>query len=178
MRNLTSALVASAVLLLAACGGTATPAATATPSPTPANQLTFGADLKTTNEVPAIANDEKNASGTATITFDLTRDSSGKITAAMAKFDFNVKDLMSSSKVTLAHIHGPAPAGQNAGVLVNTGLTADTGLPGPTVTFTKSGVTVDPALMQQIIDNPSNYYFNVHTSMNPGGVVRGQLAKK
>jgi hypothetical protein len=172
VRNRTNALLATAVLLLAACG-TAAPA-----SPTPANQLVFGADLKTTNEVPPIANDEKSASGAATITFDLTRDSGGKITAAMAKFDFNVKDLPSGSKVTLAHIHGPAPAGQNAGVLVNTGLTPDTGLPGPTVTFTKSSVNVDPALMQQILDNPGNYYFNVHTAMNPGGVVRGQLTKK
>ena len=173
MKYRTSAILASAVLLLAACGGGA-----AAPSPTAANQMTFGADLKTTNEVPPIANDEKSANGTATITFDLTRDSAGKITAATAKFDFNVKDLPSGSKVTLAHIHGPAPAGQNAGVLVNTGLTPDTGLPGPTVTFTKTGVNVDAALMQQILDNPANYYFNVHTTMNPGGVVRGQLAKK
>ena len=173
MRNPFSATLAAAVLFIAACGGTAAPA-----SATPANQMTFGADLKATNEVPPIANDEKSANGTATITFDLTRDSAGKITAATAKFDFNVKDLTSGSKVTLAHIHGPAPAGQNAGVLVNTGLTPDTGLPGQTVTFTKSGVNVDPALMQQIIDNPGNYYFNVHTATNPGGVVRGQLTKK
>lgn len=167
MRNPTIALLASAALFLASCGGGAT-------AP---NQLTFGADLKATNEVPPIANDEKNASGTATITFDLTRDSAGKITGATAKFDFNVKDLTSGSKVILAHIHG-APAGQNGGVLVNTGLSADTGLPGATVTFTKASVTVDPALMQQIIDNPGNYYFNVHTTLNPGGVVRGQLTKK
>ncbi|OLC52604.1 MAG: hypothetical protein AUH85_16705 [Chloroflexi bacterium 13_1_40CM_4_68_4] len=62
-------------------------------------------------------------------------------------------------------------------MLVNTGLTADTGLPGVTVTFTKTGVAVDPALMQQIIDNPGNYYFNVHTVLHGGGVVRGQLTK-
>ncbi|HYY54300.1 MAG TPA: hypothetical protein VFA01_02870, partial [Candidatus Dormibacteraeota bacterium] len=73
MKYRTSAILASAVLLLAACGGGA-----AAPSPTAANQMTFGADLKTTNEVPPIANDEKSASGTATITFDLTRDSGGK----------------------------------------------------------------------------------------------------
>ena len=172
MRNPIIAILASATLFIAACGGTAAP------SPTQANQLVYAADLKATNEVPPIANDEKSANGGATITFDLTRDSAGKITGATAKFDFNVKDLTSGSKVNLAHIHGPAPAGQNASVLVNTGLSADTGLPGASVTFTKAGVTVDPALMQQIIDNPGNYYFNVHTTMNPGGVVRGQLTKK
>lgn len=174
MRNPTFAILAAAVLFVAACGGTAAPSA----SPTPANQLTYGADLKASNEVPPITDDEKNANGTATITFDLTRDSAGKITAATAKFDFSVKDLTPASKVTLAHIHG-APAGQNGNVLVNTGLSADTGLTGATVTFpTKTGVTVDPALMQQIIDNPGNYYFNVHSALHGGGVVRGQLTKK
>jgi hypothetical protein len=177
VRNPTIAILAAFALFVTACAPAAT--STPTPSPTPANQLTFGADLKSTNEVPPISNDEKSASGAATITFDLTRDATGKITAATAKFDFNVKDLTAGSTVTLAHIHGPAAAGANAGVLVNTGLTAATGLPGAAVTFSsKSAVTVDAALMQQIIDNPGNYYFNVHSALNPGGVVRGQLAKK
>jgi hypothetical protein len=32
--------------------------------------------------------------------------------------------------------------------------------------------------MQSIIDNPANFYFNVHSSLNPGGVARGQLVKQ
>ena len=31
---------------------------------------------------------------------------------------------------------------------------------------------------QQIIDNPNGYYFNVHTTLNPGGAARGQLVKQ
>ena len=44
-------------------------------------------------------------------------------------------------------------------------------------TFTATQSGVDPALAQTIINNPSNYYFNIHTSLNPGGVMRGQLVK-
>src|SRR5712692_2679099 len=72
MRLFTS-LVATA-LLAAACGGTAaapspttapTTAPTVAPTPTPQLKFTFNADLKTTNEVPAIANAEASCSGRA-----------------------------------------------------------------------------------------------------------------
>jgi hypothetical protein len=37
--------------------------------------------------------------------------------------------------------------------------------------------TVDPAVAQNIINNPSAFYFNIHSTLNPGGVARGQLVK-
>ena len=43
--------------------------------------------------------------------------------------------------------------------------------------FTKSVTGVDPALAQTIINNPAGYYFNAHSTLNGGGVVRGQLVK-
>lgn len=174
MRHLITALSVTA-LLVAACGGTAAPSA----APTPANQIVFNADLKASNEVPPIADAEKDANGTATITFDVTRDSAGKISAATAKFDFTVKDLPATSKLTLAHIHEGA-SGANGGVKVNTGLTADTGLTpaSGTATFSRSGIAVDGPLAQLIVDNPSGYYFNVHSTLHGAGIVRGQLVKK
>jgi CHRD domain len=36
---------------------------------------------------------------------------------------------------------------------------------------------VDAALAQTIIGNPAGYYFNIHTSLNPAGVMRGQLVR-
>jgi len=41
--------------------------------------------------------------------------------------------------------------------------------------FTKSNINVDPAVAQRILSNPAGFYFNVHTTLNPGGVARGTL---
>jgi hypothetical protein len=38
-----------------------------------------------------------------------------------------------------------------------------------------TGVDVPAALAQMIIDNPSGFYFNIHSPLNPGGFARGQL---
>jgi hypothetical protein len=65
--------------------------------------------------------------------------------------------------VIAAHIHGPAPAGVNAGVLV------------PLSVDPAKGCTTDSDA-DAIATNPSNYYVNVHSAPNfPGGAIRGQL---
>ena len=38
-------------------------------------------------------------------------------------------------------------------------------------------VNVDPAVAQQILDNPGDFYVNVHTSDFPNGAIRGQLSE-
>jgi hypothetical protein len=35
-----------------------------------------------------------------------------------------------------------------------------------------------PEVAQAIINTPENYYFNVHSTINPGGVARGQLRRQ
>jgi hypothetical protein len=188
------AFVLGASLSAAACGGAAQPAPTtaptgaataaptvaATAAPTPATKLTFTADLRSENEVPPVANEEKTASGKATLVFDLTRDAAGKITAAKMSVDATFSGLTPTSAITIAHIHGPAPAGQNAGVFV--GFKTDAANPiapaaAGTATFKVADVTVEPDKMQQIIDSPGNFYVNFHSRLNAGGVVRGQLVK-
>jgi len=44
--------------------------------------------------------------------------------------------------------------------------------------ITKDNLTVAPDLATDIIANPGNYYYNVHSKVHPGGVVRGQLKAK
>src|SRR5262245_63922189 len=59
-------------------------------NPSQQNKLVFSAALSGANEVPPITGTEAGGTGTATITFDVTRDSSGNITAANATFVVNI----------------------------------------------------------------------------------------
>jgi len=140
--------------------------------------LVFTALLSPANEVPPIGNAESVARGAVQITLNATRDSSGAITAATADFHVQLTGLPAGTVYTGAHIH-PGVAGINGPVIVNTGLST-----GPPVSFASNtaiwdfrGIAVPAATAQLIVNNPSAYYFNVHTVSNPGGVARGQLAR-
>lgn len=192
--RITGILVAAA-LAAAACGGaaqpaptsaaptvarTATPAPTVAATPTLAPQAKFTADLKSENEVPPIANEEKTGSGKGTITFDITRDAAGKITAAKASVDVSFAGFPATTAIIIGHIHGPAAAGVNAGVKIALKTDQDNPIPltAGAGSFKKADIAVtDLDTLQQILDNPSNWYMNFHSKLNGGGVVRGQLVK-
>jgi hypothetical protein len=42
-------------------------------------------------------------------------------------------------------------------------------------TFSRNGITVTVDQANAILANPGNFYFNIHTAANAGGVARGQL---
>ena len=137
----------------------------------------FTATLSPANEVPAITNADVTGSGTATITMTVFKDAAGNITTATADFAVSLTGFPAGTALTGAHIH-PGAAGTTGGVIINTGLTTGeitltTGSGG----ITKGSITVDPALAQAIINTPSGYYFNVHTTLNAGGAARGQLVR-
>ena len=46
------------------------------------------------------------------------------------------------------------------------------------VTFSRLNLALKAVDAQAIINNPAGFYFNIHTSANPGGVMRGQLVKQ
>ncbi len=91
-----------------------------------------------------------------------------------------VSGFPANTPINIAHIHQGA-AGVNGGIVFNTTLSA-TGdavvLTNGSGTFTKSGV---PQRMSRRSTRSSTtrqaYYFNVHSTLHPGGVARGQLAK-
>lgn len=73
-----------------------------------------------------------------------------------------------------SHIHSGA-AGTSGPVVVPFFATAThAGLP-PTINGVAGAVTAAPDLLTQIKQNPAGFYFNMHTSDFPAGVVRGQL---
>lgn len=137
--------------------------------------LNFTAALSPANEVPAITDAESKGSGEVTIVLHLTRDASKAITAATADFKGSLKGFPAETAITAAHIHRGA-AGANGGVAVNPMFKAgEIALSDGAGSFSKMGVTVTPAVAQEILSGPANFYFNVHSATNKGGVARGQL---
>ena len=140
-----------------------------------AENVTFTAALSPASEVPPITTAESKGSGEVTIVLHLTRDASKAITAATADFKGSLKGFPAETAITAAHIHRGA-AGANGGVAVNPMFKAgEIALTGGAGTFSKMGVTVTPAVAQEILSGPANFYFNVHSEVNKGGVARGQL---
>ena len=165
------------VLALAACAVTAGCDDNGTTSPS--NQpAVFSTILRPSNEVPPITNAEANGTGAAQITLQLTRDGAGAITGATADFYFQMSGFPSNMLVVGAHIH-PGVAGINGPVIVNTGLTAGTPFAASSGTgeFRATGIAVDAATAQAIVNNPAAFYFNIHSPLNAGGFARGQLTR-
>jgi hypothetical protein len=171
------ATILCATAMAAACGSDSptTPGSTAQP-----NTLIFTAQLSAANEVPPITNADANARGTATITFNVTRDSAGAITGGTVAFNYSVSGFPAGSTIRAAHIHEGA-SGVAGGIRVDTGLTAANAVAlaaDGTGTITANQGSPDVATLQAIVANPASYYFNVHSALNPGGAIRGQLVRQ
>jgi hypothetical protein len=114
---------------------------------------TYKTTLSGANEVPAVAG---TGMGDVTATLDM---STQVLTVSGTYMGL-------TGPAAAGHIHGPAVAGTNAGVLF------------PLVV--KDGViTGTPKLTTAQIDDlaAGKYYVNVHTAANAGGEIRGQLGK-
>jgi hypothetical protein len=149
------------------------------PAPSNPNTINFTAALSTANEVPAVTNAEVSGRGTALITFNVTRNAAGAIQSGTVDFHFDVNSFPANTTLILSHIHTGA-SGVAGPVLINTNLSPATalGLPSGAGSWEVKGITADAATLQSIIDNPAGFYFNVHSSTNQPGVVRGQLVKQ
>ena len=183
------ALVCVSAIVVAACGGaavapsptvTASAASTSSAAP-PATQTptvyNFIADLKATNEVPPIADAEANCAGQAKIALSVLIDPSYyNVTSGKATFDVTLSGCPATTQIVLAHIHA-GKASENGPVKVDTGLVATQPIMfvGGAATILRKDIAVEPAVADDLIANPNNYYFNVHSTAHGGGVVRGQL---
>jgi hypothetical protein len=151
-------------------------------SPSDPNVAKFTAILLPGNEVPAVTNADAAASGTVQVTVTVTRDTANNITGATYDFVVNITGFPANTTLTGAHIHN-AGAGVNAPVVVGLPLTStDTDVATGQATITKTGLTANNAanaasVAQGIFNNPTGNYFNVHTTRNTGGAIRGQLVR-
>ena len=114
----------------------------------------FGAVLSSAAEVPANASPGKGM-------LDATLDKSNNV----LRWTLTYSGL--TGPATMAHFHGPAMAGANAGVAV----------PFPNAMNPARGETV--LTTAQVADlMAGKWYANVHTAANPGGEIRGQVMPK
>lgn len=164
-----SAMVVALAFVAAGCGSSSTSPSTAPTKPT------FTATLSPANEVPPITNAESSGSGNATITMDVTKDAAGNVTAASITFVANLTGFPAGTTVTLGHIHKGA-SGVAGGVVISANVTS-TQLTNGAGSLVLSNSAPDVAVVQDILNNPSQYYFNLHSTLNPGGFTRGQLSR-
>jgi hypothetical protein len=144
-----ASLLATAMVF---AGCSSTPMMNATPT-TMATQ-TFRATLSAAAEVPSNASP---GTGTLEATFDKG--------SSVLKWRVTYSGL--TGPATMAHFHGPAMPGANAGVVV----------PFPSAASPAEGSATLTAA--QIADlTAGKWYVNVHTAANPGGEIRGQVMVK
>ena len=147
--------------------------------PSSEGPIVFTAELRASNEVPAVSNAESSGQGTATITFNVPRDGSGNVTdGGTWNVQAVISGLTNDSFIRAAHIHNGA-AGATAGVFVDTKLTPANQIPTPggAATINFEGVDITQTQAQAVLNNPAGHYFNMHSPLNPGGVIRGQLVR-
>ena len=119
-----------------------------------AETVMFKATLGAAQEVPP--NDSKGK-GTAELTYDTTsKELTWKIT-----FDGL------SGPATVAHFHGPAELGMNAGVALAIGQNLTSPATGK--------ATLTDAQAADLM--AGRWYVNIHTAANKGGEIRGQVTK-
>jgi len=106
----------------------------------------------------------------------------GQVAAASGhsegKFDVELNGCPADAEPTIMHIHDGLK-GANGGVVVNSGLVAgEWKLTAGAGRITKEIPTIGTLLVSNIRVSPNGFYFNVHTKVNAGGVVRGQLQER
>jgi hypothetical protein len=141
IRRVTLGLIAAATLVVAGC-------ATVT-----SNTATMQARLSPQSEVPPAV-----SMGQGTAQVWLNKETGG--------LRWKVEYSGLTGPATMAHFHGPADPGVNAGVVVPVKP------PIPSPSF-EGEATITPAQAQDLL--AGKWYFNIHTAKYPGGEIRGQV---
>ena len=149
--------------------------------PSSSGPIVFTAELRASNEVPAISNAESNGQGTATITFSVPRDGSGNVTG---EGTWNVQASHQRVDQRQLHPRGAHPQRrswrQRRHLRRHKADARQRRSPTPgrsrrTINF--EGVQITQLQAQAVLNNPAGHYFNMHSPLNPGGVIRGQLVR-
>ena len=119
-----------------------------------AETVTFHGAMSPESEVPA-----KTTGGKGSFT--------GKLDTSTKVLSYTVEYSGLTGPATAAHLHGPAPVGSNAGVLVP--------FSPPLASPIHGEVTLTDDQVADMMNGTT--YANLHTAANPGGELRGQVSK-
>jgi len=158
MKRLAIVSCLAAVVALAGCGSDN--------STSPSTTTVFTVTLLPANEVPPIP-DQSEAGGRGTGVITVHSDSN------TIDFAFNMTGFPNDTVITNAHIH-PGASGVAGGVKVAAGVSSTIPLTNGSGTFNNT-VTTTAQNVTDVLGAPQNFYFNIHSAKNPGGVARGQL---
>lgn len=147
----------------------------------PPETIVYRGVMLPSNEVPPITT--LNASGNVTITINVNRDSTGLITSGTVDFDVDYRGFPAPTTFTGLHIHNN-PVGVNGSVVITSGLAAGvnsvTSATGSGNIFRRvviDGRDANPLnFLRGVVNQPTLYYVNLHTTVFPGGAIRAQLA--
>jgi len=120
-----------------------------------AQEGVYNIALSGATEIPGPG--DEDASGTATV---YLRPATNEVCV-----DLSVQNI--ALPATAAHIH-QAPAGESGPPVVTLNAPNESGV-------SNTCATVDAALMTEMVNNPQNFYINVHNAEFPDGAARGQL---
>lgn len=143
VRHLVSVSLLGLTFTLGACGSMSTAS----------NTVALTASLSGQNEVPANAS---TASGTVKASLDTSNNT----------LTWTVTYTGLSGPAKAGHFHGPAVAGQNAGVAQ--------GFAGSVESPIQGSATLTAAQASDLL--AGKWYVNLHTAANPGGEIRGQVS--
>ncbi|MBS0293168.1 MAG: CHRD domain-containing protein [Proteobacteria bacterium] len=118
--------------------------------------VSFKLSLTGAEEVPPV---QTTGSGSVNLTYDAS--------TRVVTWDLSFSGL--SSPATMAHFHGPAPAGKNAGVKI--WISQKGGMDVTSPIKGEATLSPDDAKMFEAGD----MYINVHSKDHPGGEIRGQV---
>lgn len=141
----------------------------------PTDTTQFTVNMLPSNEVPPVAID---ASATGIVTTHTLRDDAGKVAAGFVEFQANYR-FPGEVEFTGFHVHD-GQAGENGPVRLDSGINAASSIRSATGvgTISESNTMMTPesiATLNSVLATPQRHYLNLHSTVNPGGVIRGQL---
>ena len=144
-------------------------------SPAAAETLNAMVPMSASQEVAPNPPPPPTAAGFATLRVTVTRDAAGNITTGAVNFMVSFT-FPGAITVTGLHIHEEV-AGKNGGIVIDTGVGGNNSVAFPSGSgmLNLTAVNLGPAVLQRLVANPAGFYVNLHTTVNPGGAIRGQI---